>query len=189
MTVTSDPSPNPPPCPSACGWRRPLMKKPQATRFQFGGERGRLVGRFTDFGHEGSSPPRHVPSIKTTSTLAFPRPSHCVLFPSVCCRCRRLCAVLRVYVRGSVSVHAHAPCALYRGIPLRAVIAWTLSLVLITNKSVIIQSACEKKSRIKSSALYSTAPQPVYSRLGKSYVCVCVAGVVVSIGGEGSPRS
>lgn len=37
-----------------------------------------------------------------------------------------------------------------------------------------------KNSKIKSSALYSTAPQPVYSRLGKSHVCICVAGVVVS---------
>lgn len=47
----------------------------------------------------------------------------------------------------------------------------------------------QKESRIKSSALYSTAPQPVYSRLGKSHVCICVAGVVVSTSGEGSPRS
>lgn len=188
MTVTSDPSPTLLVSPATGGVGPDGKQKPRATCLRSGVRGDDSWGGL----HEGSSPPRHVSSVKTTSTLAVPRPRHCVPAPSVCCRpssfvcsitclctweceCACVCAHHVHFIGGGGTI-ACSDC---------------VDIVIGANhKQKCDNPKClQKESRIKSSALYSTAPQPVYSRLGKSHVCVCVARVVVSISREGSPWS
>lgn len=106
------------------------QRKPQETHLGQG-KRGWCVGRFTDCGHKGSSPPLHVPFVKTISTSAFPWPSHCGF----------LCSIDVFFV----CVCARTMCTLWRDIMVCVHRCVDIFIGANHKKSVMIQSACKTK--------------------------------------------
>lgn len=97
------------------------------------------------------------------------------LCSSFCCVCSIKC--LRTWECERAC--ARTMCTLIEGYHC---VQWCVDIVIGANhKHECDNPKCLQKSKIKSSALYSTAPRPVYSPLGKSHLCVGVTGVVVSI--------